>query len=136
MASAEWAHLRYLEACQAALQAYGVETVGVDVGAEGVRSASLEVLAVGRRGYLEQLDLGWTEEHGWGYSRRVEPASDDFEHGQFGGGVLPEPEEFAALVVRIAVGEEVADQVRLPAERHAYRSARDADDLAARLQAY
>lgn len=136
MAAAEWAHLAYVEACQAALQAFGVETVGVDAGAERVRSASLEVLAVGRRGYLEPLDLGWTEERGWGYSRRVEPASDAFEHGQFGGGVLPEPEEFAALVVRIAAGEEVADQVRLPQERQAYRSARDADDLLARLSAY
>lgn len=134
MASAEWAHLAYLEACAAALQAYGVETVGTDAGAEGMRSGSVEVLVVGRRGYIEQLDLGWTEEHGWGYSRRVEPASDAFEHGQFGGGVLPEPEEFAALVVRIAAGEELADH--LPGERLAYRSARDGDGLVDRLLSY
>jgi hypothetical protein len=130
----EWAHLGYLAACQAALEEYGVQTVGMDAGSTGMRTGSVEVLVVGRRGYLEPMDLGWSEEHGWGYSRRVDPAAEEFEHGQFGGGVLPEPAEFAARLVGIASGESGPDHV--PGERRAYRSARDRDDLDERLAAY
>lgn len=155
----EWAHLGYLSECEAALQGYGVETAAIDADAGHVRKGSIEVLVLGRRGRIEPLDLGWTEEYGWGYSRRMdsdragasgdvsfaaEPSGRDagprtdrpetYTHGQFGGGVLPEPEHFAALVVRIAAGEELADHV--PGDPLAYRSAGDDDGFTALLRGF
>jgi hypothetical protein len=155
----EWAHLGYLSACEAALQGYGVETAAIDADAGGVRKGSIEVLVLGPRGWIEPLDLGWSEEYGWGYSRRTdsdrarasgdaffaaEPADRDagphtgrpeaYTHGQFGGGVLPDPEHFAALVVRVAAGEQLADH--LPGEPLAYRSAGDDDGFTALLSGF
>lgn len=148
MASAsQWAHLGYLSACEAALRAYGVETAATEADADPVRTGAIEALVVGARGYIEPLDLGWTEEYGWGYSRKVYPDGvsgppgtwgtdrpETYAHGQFGGGVLPEPEHFAHLVVRIAAGEELEDHI--PGEPRAYRTAGAADGLVARLLAF
>jgi hypothetical protein len=135
-ASSRLAQVGYLGACEAALQSFGVETVAIDAADEGMRLGSIEVLVLGQRGYIESLDLGWTEEHGWGYSRRAEglPAGETHVHGQFGGGVLPEPERFADLVVAIAAGQELADHI--PGERLCYRSAGDDDGFLDRLVAY
>ncbi|MGI8331929.1 hypothetical protein ACRYCC_18325 [Actinomadura scrupuli] len=131
-----WAHVGYLGACEAALQSFGVEIAAVDAGDEGLRTGSIEALVLGSRGRVELLDLGWTEEHGWGYSRKAEdfPAAETYTHGQFGGEVLPEPDRFAGLVVRIAAGEELADHV--PGEPLRYRSAADDDGFAEGLLAY
>ncbi|MDX6432432.1 MAG: hypothetical protein QOE54_4798 [Streptosporangiaceae bacterium] len=134
--SSRWEHVGYLGACEAALQSFGVEIAAADAGDEGLRTGSLEALVLGERGFVELLDLGWTEEHGWGYSRKDGgfPAEETYSHGQFGGGVLPEPNRFAGLVVRIAAGEDLADHV--PGERLRYRSAGDDDGFAGRLLAY
>lgn len=136
-----WEHLGYLSACEAALQAYGVETAATDADADGLRRGSIEVLVLGRHGRIEPLDLGWTEEHGWGYSRKDrgdgpwDPGrAETYTHGQFGGSVLPEPDRFAHLVVRIAAGEELEDH--LPGERLAYRAAGEDDGFGDRLRAY
>ena len=135
MSRSQWVHVGYLGACEAALQSFGVEIAAVDAAGAGVLTGSVEALVLGRRGFIEPLDLGWTEEQGWGYSRRIGGwPSEDFEHGQFGGGVLPAPEHFAGLVVRIAAGEDLADHV--PGEPISYRSAGDDDGFAGRLLAY